>query len=131
DGSRHQRSGVLAAVRLEPFSEGNILPHERTFPSAKADRLKLMHACRANLSPIFGVYPDRLEAMAPARAFAESTPPWIDVAEGIERHRVWRIADPALTAQLIAGVRETTVFIADGHHRYETALTYRDERRAA
>ncbi len=131
DGSRHRRSGLLAAVRLEPFSAGNILPHERTFPSAKADRLKLMQACRANLSPIFGVYPDRFAAMEPARALAEATAPWIDVADGGERHRVWRVADPALTAQLIAGVRETTVFIADGHHRYETALTYRDERRAA
>lgn len=131
DGSRHRRSGLLAAVRLEPFSAGNILPHERTFPSAKADRLKLMHACRANLSPIFGVYPERGTAMDPARSLAETAAPWIDVADGGERHRVWRIAEPALADRLIDAVRDTTVFIADGHHRYETALTYRDERRAA
>lgn len=131
DGSRHCRSGLLAAVRLQPFSAGNILPHERTFASAKADRLKLMHACRTNLSPIFGVYPNRAAAMAPARALAESATPWIDVEQGGERHRVWRVADAPTIAALHDGLRDTKVFIADGHHRYETALTYRDERRAA
>ena len=131
DGTRHQRSGLLAAVRLQPFSAGNILPHERTFPSAKADRLKLMHACRTNLSPIFGVYPNRAEAAAPARATATATAPWIDVEDGGQRHRVWRLAAPAVIAEITAALRDTKLFIADGHHRYETALTYRDERRAA
>ncbi len=130
DGSRHCRSGLLAAVRLQPFSAGNILPHERTFAGPKADRLKLMHACRANLSPIFGVYPNRAAAMAPARAAAESAP-WIDVEETGERHRVWRVADAATVGELTAALRDTKVFIADGHHRYETALAYRDERHAA
>lgn len=131
DGTRHQRSGLLAAVRLQPFGAGDILPHERTFPSAKADRLKLMHACRANLSPIFGVYPNRVEAAAPARAVAAASAPWIDVEDGGQRHRVWRLTDASVIAQIQAGLRDTKVFIADGHHRYETALTYRDERRAA
>ena len=103
DGTRHQRSGLLAAVRLQPFSAGNILPHERTFPSAKADRLKLMHACRTNLSPIFGVYPNRGEAAAPARATATATAPWIDVEDGGQRHRVWRLAAPAVIAAMAAG----------------------------
>jgi uncharacterized protein (DUF1015 family) len=131
DGSRHQRSGMLAAVRLEPFSAGNILPHERTFPSAKADRLKLMTACRANLSPIFGVYPEGGAAMAPARALVESSPPWLDIDDAGERHRVWRVAEPALIDRIVEALRSKTVFIADGHHRYETALTYRDQHRAA
>ena len=131
DGSARQRSGLMAAVRLEPFAAGNILPHERTFASAKADRLKLLGACRANLSPIFGVYPDRGEALVPARRHADAEPAWIDVSDGGERHRVWRISDPAAVDAIVAGLREATVFIADGHHRYETALTYRDQRRAA
>jgi uncharacterized protein (DUF1015 family) len=131
DGSRHQRSGVMAAVRLEPFAAGNILPHERTFPSAKADRLKLMTACRANLSAIFGVYPHQRDALAPARALAATAAPWIDVADGGERHRVWRLGDSAAIASIVEGLRQATVFIADGHHRYETALAYRDQRRAA
>lgn len=131
DGTPHARSGLLAAVRLEPFSAGNILPHERTFASAKADRLKLMHACRANLSPIFGVYPGGQDAAAPARAAAAQAAPWIDVSEGGQRHRVWRLTDPGVVARLVEGLGGVRVFIADGHHRYETALTYRDERRAA
>jgi uncharacterized protein (DUF1015 family) len=131
DGSARQRSGLMAAVRLEPFAAGNILPHERTFPSAKADRLKLMSACRANLSAIFGVYPQGRAALAPARGHAEAHPAWIDVADGGERHRVWRLTDPAAIDAVVGGLRTATVFIADGHHRYETALTYRDQRRAA
>jgi uncharacterized protein (DUF1015 family) len=131
DGSRHQRSGIVAAVRLEPFAAGNILPHERTFPSAKADRLKLLIACRANLSPIFGVYPRRPDALAPARAHAGTEPPWIDVTDAGERHRVWRLTDAAAQRRIVDGLHGATVFIADGHHRYETALAYRDQRRAA
>lgn len=130
DGSRHQRSGVMAAVRLEPFSAGNILPHERTFASAKADRLKLMTACRANLSPIFGVYPGGLDGIEAAREQAAAQAAWIDVSERGERHRVWRITHPAAVERIVAGLRPATVFIADGHHRYETALMYRDRRRA-
>jgi uncharacterized protein (DUF1015 family) len=131
DGSRKQRSGLMAAVRLEPFANGNILPHERTFPSAKADRLKLMTACRANLSPIFGVYPGGLGGIDAARGAAETQPAWIDVSERGERHRVWRIADAPTLARIADGLRQATVFIADGHHRYETALAYREQRIAA
>jgi uncharacterized protein (DUF1015 family) len=130
-GERRQRSGLMAAVRLQPFSEGGILPHERTFPSAKADRLKLMNACRANLSAIFSVYPGGLGALDPARRHAASAPAWIDIADGGERHRVWRITDAGAIAAIVAALRDATVFIADGHHRYETALTYRDQRRDA
>ena len=130
DGSRRQRSGLMAAVRLEAFAAGNILPHERTFASAKADRLQLMRTCRANLSPIFGVYPHGSDALAPARVQAAAQPAWIDVHDGGERHRVWRIADPAAVTAIVAALRGSRVLIADGHHRYETALTYRDERRA-
>ena len=131
DRSRHRRSGIMAAVRLEPFAAGNILPHERTVPSAKADRLKLMNACRANLSAIFGVSPRAREGLDARREHAAASPAWIDVADGGERHRVWRIGDAAAIARIVAALRDTTVFIADGHHRYETALAYRDQRRAA
>lgn len=130
DGSRRQRSGLMAAVRLEPFAAGSILPHERTFASAKADRLKLMTACRANLSPIFGVYPGGLDGLDAAREQAAAHAAWIDVTDHGERHRVWRITDPAACERIVAGLRPATVFIADGHHRYETALAYRDQRRA-
>ncbi|MEO8605092.1 MAG: DUF1015 family protein, partial [bacterium] len=87
--------------------------------------------CRTNLSPIFGVYPGRGDAVAPAQSAAELTQPWIDVSEDGQRHRLWRFTEPVLVDRLVGGLRDTKVFIADGHHRYETALTYREQRHAA
>jgi uncharacterized protein (DUF1015 family) len=132
DGSRRRRSGLIAAVRLAPFSEGVILPHERTFARAKEDRLRLVRSCRTNLSPLFGLYANRSAALDPARQRSESEPAWIDVTdEGGDRHRVWRIAAAEDVERIQQVLADATVFIADGHHRYETALAYRDERRTA
>jgi uncharacterized protein (DUF1015 family) len=131
-GAALQRMGFMAAMRLQSFSEGGIRPHERTFSRAKEDRLRLVNACRANLSPIFGIYADRAAVLAPARQRAEREAPWLDVRdERGNRHRVWRIADAASVEHIRSGLRDATVLIADGHHRYETALAYRDQRRAA
>ncbi len=130
DGSRRQRAGLIAAVRLESFDAGNIRPHERTFARAKEDRLRLLEACRANLSPIFGIYPHGLEVLDALRADRREAP-WIDVTDDRgERHRLWRVHDRATIGMITDAARDLTVFIADGHHRYETALAYRDQRRA-
>ncbi len=132
DGSTRERSGILASVRLEPFADGNIMPHERTFPKAKADRMKIMEACHANLSPIFGIYQSPDASIGEVCKRARRAAPWIDAGDNRGgRHRVWRIGDADSVAQLRAGYGATKVFIADGHHRYETALAYRDKRRAA
>lgn len=132
DGSRRERSGLLASVRLEAFAAGNIMPHERTFPKAKADRMKIMEACRANLSPIFGIYPSAEASVGEVCEAARRAAAWIDAGDNRGgRHRVWRIDDQDAIAALQRGFAETVVFIADGHHRYETALEYRDRRRAA
>lgn len=132
DGSRPRRAGCITALRLESFDSGNVRPHERTFPKAKADRLSLLSACKANLSPIFGLYADRLDALAPARVQSEREDAWIDVVdERGDRHRVWRLRDPETIAGVQRALADATVFIADGHHRYETALAYRDQCRAA
>jgi uncharacterized protein (DUF1015 family) len=131
DGSRHQRCGFITALRLEPFSAGNIRPHERTFARAKEDRLKLVTACRTNLSPLFGVYAGRSAVLGTAREATAGREPWVDVADDDRgRHRVWRIDEPDVIERMKAGLRDATVLIADGHHRYETALAYRDLRRS-
>ncbi len=130
-GGRRERSGVMAAVRLESFTEGNIRPHERTFARAKEDRLCLLSACRANLSPIFGLYANRTEAQAPVRALSQRETPWVDVTDETgQRHRLWRVTSPAVVEHVQQFLRDATIFIADGHHRYEAALAYRDRRRA-
>lgn len=132
DGSLRERSGILASVRLEEFAAGNIMPHERTFPKAKADRLKIMEACHANLSPIFGIHPAADPAVSEICARTRSAAPWIDAGDNRGgRHRVWKIGDAHDVEAIGAAYARTVVFIADGHHRYETALEYRNRRRGA
>ncbi len=128
EGARHTRRGYIARLRLSPFGEGQVFPHEETMPGPKKDRLALMHACRANLSAIFGLYPDP-EATAQnllEAAIAGQTP--IEAADHLGViHRVWPVTDVRLIAQLSGAMGSRPVFIADGHHRYETACNYRDE----
>lgn len=125
-----ERRGLIGAVRLERLGEGSIYPHERTFARAKEDRLRLVEACRTNLSPIFGVYANHAEVGAAAERVRSAQAPWIDVTDEFgERHRVWRLDDAATVAAVTASLADAPIFIADGHHRYEVALAYRDRRR--
>ncbi len=130
DGSRYTRDGVLCRLGLEEFSTGVVRPHERTFPGPKQDQLALLRATGAYLSPIFGLYarPDeRLRDVA-----SVSGPPLQEIVEDHgEVHRLWRLADPGAIARVTATLGPETIFIADGHHRYETGLAYRRERGAA
>jgi uncharacterized protein (DUF1015 family) len=130
-GEEHERFGFFASLHLEDFASGKVLPHEKTLASAKADRLALQRACRANLSSIFGIYSAPGFSLAEAASETVRRAPWTEFvdAAGV-RHRIWLITDPALQATLASALAERTVYIADGHHRYETALRYRDERRA-
>jgi uncharacterized protein (DUF1015 family) len=124
-----ERFGVIGALRLERFDSGRVLPHERTLEKAKSDRLALLRACRASLSPIFGL------VSVPDWSLGEiacASPPQVDVIDDSgSRHRLWRLTDPAMVSSIEHKLVDTPVFIADGHHRYETALRYRDEVRAA
>jgi uncharacterized protein (DUF1015 family) len=124
DGSRLTRRGFLARVRLAPYGEG-IRPHERTQPGPKEDRLRLTRATRHNLSPIFALHPgDAWRHLEPSVA----GDPWGEVtdADGTT-HRVWRVADPAVHEAVASELEPTELLIADGHHRYETSLTYQHE----
>jgi uncharacterized protein (DUF1015 family) len=126
DGRQLTRRGFMAALRLHEFSEGIIVPHEKTLVAPKADRLAILKTVGANLSPIFGLYKDEQGATAAAldQACAGEPAAETDSDDGVH-HRLWRVDDPALTGALQALVRDQRVFIADGHHRYETALLYR------
>ena len=130
-GDEHERFGFFARLRLEEFASGKVLPHEKTLASAKADRLALQRACRANLSSIFGLYAASGFSLAAGAAQAIGAPAWADFRDGAGvRHRLWRLADRALQELLQHQLESRAVYIADGHHRYETALRYRDEMRA-
>jgi uncharacterized protein (DUF1015 family) len=128
DGSTRRREGFFARVRVEEYGPGRIRPHERTHPGPKEDRLRLTRATRANLSPIFSLFPDpdgvageALERVASAQAFATARDH--DGAAGT----LWRLEDPALIAALRETLAGAELLIADGHHRYETARVYADE----
>ena len=132
DGSRHKRAGILAALRLEDFSAKMIRPHERTFEGAKNDRLELLRSCQAHLSPVFLLYSKPTWSLTQTLAPALAAPALVTVEDDQQtRHRLWRITDQALIAEVAAGLAHEPLIIADGHHRYETALRYRAERVAA
>ena len=130
DGVPRERRTLLATVGLEPYEARVVRPHERTHAGPKEDRLRLIRAVRTNISPVFGLYPDA-EGAAWAAA-AVSGPPQ---AEAIDRdgtvHRFWVVDDPDALEALTAAMADRWILIADGHHRYETALAYRDELHAA
>ncbi len=126
DGRQLTRRGFMAAVRLHEFSEGVIVPHEKTLVAAKADRLAILKTVGANLSPVFGLYRDEAGATARALEHACAGEPVAetDSDDGVH-HRLWRADAPEVVGGLQALVRDQRIFIADGHHRYETALVYR------
>jgi len=129
--AERRRVGLLARVRLEPWAARVILPHERTMTKPKDDRLKLLHACAANLSPIMSLYDDPDQELSALLNEATTAAPDADFADDAgERHRLWRLDDPGLAATVATFFAPRQLYIADGHHRYETALTYRDEVRA-
>jgi uncharacterized protein (DUF1015 family) len=127
-GKKLTRRGFMARVRLERFGEGKIYPHEQTHAKAKDDRLRLTRATQANLSQIFGLYPD------PDNAIQEILEQKITSVHGLEAtdhlgvvHRMWPVSDVKTIQQVMALIDEKEMFVADGHHRYETACNYRDE----
>jgi uncharacterized protein (DUF1015 family) len=127
-GRPRHTTGVLGALELSRPGEGGILPHEHTTPKAKSDRLNLLRATSANLSAVWGLSPaagltNLLDTTdAPAASWADD--------DGVT-HSLWVVDDPDRLDKISSTVSSTPVVIADGHHRYETSLAYRDERRDA
>jgi uncharacterized protein (DUF1015 family) len=122
DGSTKTREGVLLSLGLEEFSRGVVLPHEKTLPGPKADRLAIIRATGANLSPIFGLYARRGECARDI--LGVSGPPLVEATNTSGGHRLWRVTDAAAIARFAASLADERVIIADGHHRYETAVEY-------
>jgi uncharacterized protein (DUF1015 family) len=130
-GRRVTRKGFVAAVRLHAYDERVILPHERTLRGPKLDRLKLMRATRAHFSQIFTMYSDPSGETDRAFADAERRDPILDAATSDgTRHRCWRVDDPEVIGRVTRLMAPLKLYIADGHHRYETMLALRDELRA-
>ena len=125
-GIEHRTIGVIGALELSRPGEGGVLPHEHTTPKAKSDRLELTRATRANLSAIWGLSP--AVGLTDLLRDAEVVGRWTG-SDGT-RHELGRIDDPERVAAIVEKVGSAPIVIADGHHRYETSLAYRDESRA-
>ena len=131
-GKTFTRRGFMGRMGLERFGEGTIYPHEETHAAAKADRLKLTRACRANLSQIFGIYPDDANE---AQRLLENSIIGVTPLEATDHlgvvHRMWPVTDVNLIGGVSSVMAAKPMFVADGHHRYETACNFRDELAAA
>lgn len=132
NGKTYTRSGFIGALKLSEFGKGKVFPHEKTLSGPKADRYELMKASKANFSQIFGLYQDsenRLSTifndvkkkMHSASAIDES---------GV-KHSIWAISNEENITKIQSFMRDKSIYIADGHHRYETALKYRDDMRVS
>ena len=128
EGKRFARRGLMAGVGLEDYASGIILPHEETLTKAKTDRLELLRAAKANFSPIFGIYDDQAGLVGKVADDVLCRSPQLDFAEDSgERHRLWTVSDGQTLSDLRRFFREQKIYIADGHHRYETACLFHRE----
>jgi uncharacterized protein (DUF1015 family) len=120
------RYGLIARVGLEPFEKRIILPHEKTFSKVRSERLQLMKTTHCNYCPIFSLYPDDGGMLGSLEQAVDKTAPIVDFMDDQgHRHHLWRILDPAVHRLVATAMQGKRLFIADGHHRYETALNFR------
>ena len=129
EGKSFTRRGFMSRVRIEPFGEGKIYPHEETHSKVKEDRFKLMTACGANMSQIFGIYPDQSNEIQEILEAAIADPTPISAIDHLGvKHELWLVTDSEAISRASAAMGPKPVYIADGHHRYETATTVRDSK---
>lgn len=127
-GGMRTLTGFAAHVELSPFADGVVLPHENTLSAAKADRRELMRATGCHFSPVYALYDDPSRRADAILKTVKDTPPYSSFAmeDGIE-YRLWLLSDSAACRALEEVFRDQSLFIADGHHRYETSLRLREE----
>ena len=126
NGREHSVLGCVGSVALEPFERGVVLPHEETLSAAKADRFQLMQATKCNISQIYSLYFDDERRTADFLRELADREPDAAFTDGGVTHRLWVVTDEAACARITRDFEDRKLYIADGHHRYETALNYRE-----
>ena len=129
-GKERCLKGFIARLRLEPFNKGSIYPHEQTFNEVVSERLKLLKACQANFSQVFGLYSDVKNKVIEAIEGALPSSPFIEIETEGARHCVWQLTNEHIISQIKLLMHDKKLIIADGHHRYQTALAYKEEMNA-
>ncbi len=130
DGKKHTRKGFMCACKAVPFGYGMVYPHEITMSGPKADRLMLTTTCRMNFSQIFGLYPDEKNAIQQVLEdiVVKNNLPVLEATDDLGViHRMWVVDDPETVNRAVEMMADKPIFIADGHHRYETACNYRKQ----
>lgn len=130
NGERKTRKGFVALCELMEYGQGGVKPHEKTLAGPKADRLNLLRATQAHIGQIFMLYSDPENAINDLLDEVAAEKPLVQAVEGPDVHRVWAVSDPEKISIIQKIMDSKPLFIADGHHRYETALNYRNEMRA-
>jgi uncharacterized protein (DUF1015 family) len=125
-GRTYNRRGFFARVKLSPFGAGEVVPHEKTYPDAIADRLKLTKATHVQLSPVFGLFSDPGNHLTQTLFDAVKEPPVSATLDRV-KNEMWTVTDPAVCARVTEMMAAKPVYIADGHHRYTMALQYQKE----
>jgi len=127
-GERLTRKGFIGLGKVEDYSAGIVHRHEQTLSGPKKDRLQVLRHTRAHFGQIFMLYPDREGAVDRELDVAAQGAPVLDVTDELgARHRLWPVTDPSRIARIQELMAPLKLLIADGHHRYETSLNYRDE----
>ncbi len=130
DGKKYARTGIIAALRLYPYKENMVFPHEATYKAPKADRLNMLRTVQKDLEPVFLIYQDHEKKTIAFLEEAVKTKPVVQVTDSLGiKQTVWVVSDSQKIIRLQAILNAKTMVITDGHHRYESALTYRDEMR--
>jgi uncharacterized protein (DUF1015 family) len=129
NGERITRKGLVVLLYLEPLGGGVVFPHEETFPKHKKDRLELLRACKAQFNPVFSIFPDPNGEVAKLLEPPRPDPDLLVSDEQGVDHLVWGLDDPRFIRDLVEAMAPKAVFIADGHHRYETSLRFQSEQK--
>ncbi|MFC2066638.1 DUF1015 domain-containing protein [Chloroflexota bacterium] len=130
-GTEYKRRGIIARVRVEEWSKMVVRPHEGTLTEPKGDRLNLLWALQANTSPIMALFEDQGQQVSSLLATQEQGEPMLSVSSvNGENHNVWAITETDIVEQICGSLARQPLYIADGHHRYESSLAYQRERRA-
>jgi len=131
DGKKHSRTGIIAALRLYEYNENMVFPHERTFRAPKADRLNMLRTVQKDLESVFLMYQDPEGETIRFMEQTTQTSPMIQATDALGvTHTIWKVSDPQKISQLQSILKPKVMVINDGHHRYESAIAYRDEIRS-
>ncbi len=125
NGINYKRHGIIAALKLTPYAERNVLPHEQTMAGPKADRLKLLKHLKTDVSPIFTLFPDSEQLMQKIFSTIDYNNPSLRIDEDSgQAHRLWTLSNPEMQDSITTCLAPQSLLIADGHHRYEKSLNY-------